>query len=220
MAAAFIRLPALLLLLAVGADAWAASSWAPHAAARAGVWQRALCAAPLPAAPLPRSLSAASSRTVCSAEWAALGGGKAVWKRVLEPGSGEMPQPGADVEIEYVATLGERDWSVEDVVAVWLPAQQGMEVYEGAFVAQGVDGSKLLSDFTEGFVTDTLGVASKLHAKKLASAAKRLQADAELLETGTEFDSSAAKGPFKFKLGKGKVRPSDIQYRRCDGHTL
>lgn len=119
MAAAFIRLPALLLLLAVGADAWAASSWAPLAAARAGAWQRALCAAPLPAAPLPRSLSAASSRTVCSAEWAALGGGKAVWKRVLEPGSGEMPQPGADVEIEYVATLGERDWSVEDVVAVW-----------------------------------------------------------------------------------------------------
>ena len=164
--------------------------------------KRALCAA---GPPRPRAAAAAASGTLCSAEWAALGGGKAVWKRVLEPGSGKMPQQGADVEVEYVATLGERDWSVEDVVQVWLPAQQGMEVYEDAFVAHGVDGSKLLSDFTEGFATDTLGVASKLHAKKLANAAKKLHA--ELYEPGTAFDSSAAKGPFMFKLGKGKVIP-------------
>ena len=80
-----------------------------------------------------------------------------------------------------------------------------MEVYADAFVAQKVDGTKLLSAFTEEFVTVTLGVATKLHAKKLANAAKKLQADAELHETGTEFDSSAAKGPFKFTMGKGQV---------------
>jgi len=80
-----------------------------------------------------------------------------------------------------------------------------MEVYADSFVAQNVDGAKLLSAFTEEFVTETLGVAKKLHAKKLANASKKLQADAELHKTGTEFDSSAAKGPFKFTLGKGQV---------------
>jgi hypothetical protein len=49
------------------------------------------------------------------------------------------------------------------------------------------------------------GVANKLHAKKLVSAAKKLREYAAEYASGNVFDSSAANGPFKFVLGKGKV---------------
>jgi hypothetical protein len=74
--------------------------------------------------PLRRPCPAAAPQTVvCSAQWEAIGGGKAgnaVCKRVLEKGWGKMPQKGVDVEVEYVGTLGERDWSVGDVLECWL----------------------------------------------------------------------------------------------------
>jgi len=93
-----------------------ASSWA---SAAAGAWPR-----PLFPIPLRRPCPAAAPQTVvCSAQWEAIGGGKAgnaVCKRVLEKGWGKMPQKGVDVEVEYVGTLGERDWSVGDVLECWL----------------------------------------------------------------------------------------------------
>jgi hypothetical protein len=93
-----------------------ASSWAPAAA---GAWPR-----PLFPVPLRRPCPAAAPQTVvCSAQWEAIGGGKAgtaVCKRVLEKGWGKMTQQGVDVEVEYVGTLGERDWSVGDVLECWL----------------------------------------------------------------------------------------------------
>ena len=49
------------------------------------------------------------------------------------------------------------------------------------------------------------GVANKLHAKKLVSAAKKLREYAAEYASGSVFDSSAANKPFKFVLGKGKV---------------
>ena len=82
-----------------------------------------------------------------------------------------------------------------------------MDIYAEAFVKHQVDAKKLLSDevFTEQFVTEVLGISNKLHAKKLVGAAKRLQADALEHTIGSEFDSTAEKGPFKFTLGQGKV---------------
>jgi len=92
------------------------SSWAPAAA---GAWPR-----PLFPAPMRRPCPAAALQTVvCSAQWEAIGGGKegtAVCKREMEKGRGKMPQQGVDVEVEYVGTLGERDWSVGDVLECWL----------------------------------------------------------------------------------------------------
>ena len=89
-----------------------ASSWAPAAA---GAWPR-----PLFPAHLRRPCAAAPQTVVCSGQWEEIGGGKAVCKRVLEKGWGKMPQQGVDVEVEYVGTLGERDWSVGDVLECWL----------------------------------------------------------------------------------------------------
>ena len=45
------------------------------------------------------------------------------------------------------------------------------------------------------------------HAKKLASAAKKLRAHVEQQQTGSEFDSSCEAGPLTFKLGDGSVIP-------------
>ena len=47
----------------------------------------------------------------------------------------------------------------------------------------------------------------KQHAKKLASAAKKLRAHVEKQETGSEFDSSREAEPLQFQLGDGSVIP-------------
>lgn len=124
-------------------------------------------------------------------------------KRVLEAGTGIRVQRGDEVEVEYVGTIADKDWRVEDVIECWLEAQQGMEIYADAFAKNLVDGHKLLSGdvFDEQYVTDVLGVTNRLHAKKLASAARKLQSSESEQPTGTEFDS----GTMKVRLGAGKV---------------
>ena len=78
-----------------------------------------------------------------------------------------------------------------------------MDMYAEAFVANQVDGQKLLSPdiFTEQFVLESLGVSNKLHAKKLATAARKLQSHEAEQVIGDVFDS----GTLKFTLGEGKV---------------
>jgi len=51
------------------------------------------------------------------------------------------------------------------------------------------------------------GVPNKLHSKKLASAAKKLQAHSAVQREseGSVFDTSEGKDPLKFTLGQGKV---------------
>lgn len=82
-----------------------------------------------------------------------------------------------------------------------------MAQYAVAFRKNHIDGLKLLSSeiFTEKFVAEALGVSNKQHAKKLFSAAKKLQGHVAQLEPGTVFDSCSAKDPFTFTLGEGKV---------------
>ena len=51
-----------------------------------------------------------------------------------------------------------------------------MKMYGEALAKHSIDSSKLLSgDFTETFVEKTLGVSNKMHSKKLANAARKLQ---------------------------------------------
>lgn len=169
-----------------------------------------------------------SANPAAAGAWQTLAGGgaagTAVSKRVIEPGSGAQAAPGAEVQIHYVGTLAEREWSADDVAACWLDAQtfrapfgvvpkegqyyaqQEMAVYRAAFLAHQVDGRKLLSAefFTEEYVAGTLGVSDKQHAKKLVSAAQKLRAHVEKQETGSEFDSCEA-GPLRFVLGDGSV---------------
>ena len=64
-------------------------------------------------------------------------------------------------------------------------------MYAEAFVANQVDGQKLLSPdiFTEQFVLESLGVSNKLHAKKLATAARKLQSHEAEQVIGDVFDA-------------------------------
>ena len=79
--------------------------------------------------------------------------------------------------------------------------------YSAAFRENQIDLHKLLSPeiFTEQFVADTLGVSDKQHAKKLCSAAKKLQAHVAQQELGAVFDSCSEREPYRFTLGKGEV---------------
>jgi hypothetical protein len=141
-------------------------------------------------------------------DWISLAENGSVQKRILEPGTGEVPQQGSEVEVEYVGTLvGEGDWGVQDVVDCWLKNQQGLDHLADAFVAAEIDGSKLMdtSFFTEDFLMNELELTNKIQCKKLVMAAKRLAKQQDDFKAGTEFDSSTERGPFKFTLGAGKV---------------
>ncbi|KAL7548342.1 hypothetical protein ACHAWF_011629 [Thalassiosira exigua] len=70
-----------------------------------------------------------------------------VRKRVLEAGGGSVPAKGSTVEVEYAGTLvGERGWSINDVVACWLSNLQGLDHLAPAFAENEIDGSKLMDD--------------------------------------------------------------------------
>lgn len=139
-------------------------------------------------------------------DWVSLADG--VKKRVIEQGEGHVAQDKSVVEVEYRGTLvGERDWTVQDVVDCWLSNQQGLDHFKDAFVERQIDGSKLLDAnfFTEEFVTTELQVSNKLQCKKLVMASRRLAKQQEEYPIGTEFDSSKERGPFRFTLGEGRV---------------
>jgi len=86
-------------------------------------------------------------------------------------------------------------------------AQEGMSQYAAAFKEHQIDGAKLLSPeiFTEQFVGDVLKVTNKQHIKKLASAARKLQAHEAEQKLGHVFDSATEEHPFRFSLGSGQV---------------
>jgi len=143
-----------------------------------------------------------------SAGWVSLSGDNSgVRKRVIVEGIGDVAPKGSEVEIDYVGTLAEQNWSAQDVVDCWLREQQGVESLAAAFLLKGVDGEKLLDDmlFTPEFVGEELGVGNKIQCKKLVMAARRLSKEKAEHPPGTEFDSSAGRGPYKFKLGEGKA---------------
>lgn len=55
--------------------------------------------------------------------WDALGGGatgQGVRKLVLEQGLGKQAEFGSQVEVEFVGTFAELEWSVDDVIECWL----------------------------------------------------------------------------------------------------
>ena len=145
------------------------------------------------------------------AEWTDLTDDGAVRIRTItpSPNGDDAPSPatGDQVSVDYVGTLAPRSWSAADVVAAWLPEQQGLDALAPKlFVEFGIDGDKLTDEkfFTEQFVTTALAVDNKIKCKKLCMAARNL--NKEPYAVGNEFDSSQMAGkPFAFALGKGKA---------------
>lgn len=145
------------------------------------------------------------------AEWTDLTDDGAVRVRTIAPSpngdDAPPPKAGDQVSVDYVGTLAPRSWSVQDVVAAWLPEQQGLDALAPKlFVEFAIDGAKLTDEkfFTEQFVTTALAVDNKIKCKKLCMAARNL--NKEPYAVGREFDSSEKLGkPFAFPLGKGKA---------------
>ena len=140
--------------------------------------------------------------------WSSISGvDEAVKKRTLVEGTGPVAQDGSDVQIEYSGTLVDNSWSPGDVVECWLKEQQGLESLAPAFLEREIDGAKLTDEafFTAEMIADELGVANKIQCKKIAMAARRLSKDKAEHPAGTEFDSSAERGPYQFTLGQGKA---------------
>lgn len=140
-------------------------------------------------------------------DWVTLA--ESVRKIVLEDGSGELPKPGSDVELEYTGTLrGETEWSTDEVVRCWLSNLQGLDSLAEIFIEQEIDGSKLMDStyFTEEYCLGELGIENKIQAKKLVMAAKRISRQQEEFQPGTQFDSSVTRGKnYSFKMGEGRV---------------
>ena len=140
--------------------------------------------------------------------WSSISGvDEAVKKRTLVEGTGPVAQDGSDVQIEYSGTLVDNSWSPGDVVECWLKEQQGLESLAPAFLEREIDGAKLTDEafFTAEMIADELGVANKIQCKKIVMAARRLSKDKAEHPAGTEFDSSAERGPYQFTLGQGKA---------------
>ena len=144
------------------------------------------------------------------AEWTDLTDDGAVQIRTIAPSPKDdalSPIIGDQVSVDYVGTLAPRSWSAQDVVAAWLPEQQGLDALAPKlFVEFAIDGDKLTDEkfFTEQFVTTALAVDNKIKCKKLCMAARNL--NKEPYAVGREFDSSEKLGkPFAFPLGKGKA---------------
>ncbi|KAL7480681.1 hypothetical protein ACHAW6_006346 [Cyclotella cf. meneghiniana] len=132
-----------------------------------------------------------------------------VRKIVTDEGTGDTPQCGSTVEIEYIGTLvGEKHWSSDDVVSCWLSQLQGLSDLSQLFLDQDIDGSMLLDEtrFTEDYCVQELGISNKINAKKLIMAARRISKQQEEHEPGHVFDSSTTRGKnFSFVLGGGKA---------------
>ena len=160
--------------------------------------------------PQHRGISAAlSSSSSADDQWQLqwLTNDNAIRKNIISPGNGDAPQDGDEVSINYVGTLAERSWTVQDVVDCWLSEQQGFDSLGPKFIEANVDGSKLLDEtyFTESFVAEVLGVENRIQCKKMVMAAKRLAKEIQEYPTGIEFDSTNERGAYNFCLGKGKV---------------
>lgn len=159
-----------------------------------------------PSSHRPRRFLLASSTTT-DGDWIYLTDDKAIKKRVIVQGTGDLPSNDDDdkaVTIHYRGTLAQDAWSSLDVVEYWLKEQQGLDHLVDAFLKNNVDGETLVSDnFDETFVASSLGVSNKIQCKKIVMAAKRLAKDRSQYAIGTEFDSSSREsGPYSLTLGK------------------
>lgn len=150
-----------------------------------------------------------SSQSSAASDWVSLTEDGAVQKRIIEEGSGDQPEAGATVEIDYVGTLGDMDWDVKGTIDCWLSSQQGLDGLADGFRDANIDAAKLMDPtlFTDDFVAKTLSLSNKIQIKKLVMAAKRLAKVVEEHPAGTQFDSNKerANEPYHFQLGKGKV---------------
>lgn len=96
------------------------------------------------------------------------------------------------LSIQYKGTIAPSSWTVDETIHCWLNEQQGLSDLAESFRQHDISEEKLLNEdlFNEQFVTNELGVAAKIKAKKLVMAAKRLSAARQEFAPGFEFDSN------------------------------
>ncbi|KAL3808658.1 hypothetical protein ACHAXA_001230 [Cyclostephanos tholiformis] len=144
-----------------------------------------------------------------------------VRKLVLVRGVGDdIPRDGMDIELRYNGTLfgtPPDTWSVNDVVDCWLPNIQGMGHLSPIFEKLNIDG-RTLANLTEEYCLDAMGMdVTRMQAKKLVMASRRLVRQRYDHPSGTVFDSSDARGRnYEFVLvpdGGGVIRAMDIAVR-------
>ena len=127
-----------------------------------------------------------------------------VQKEILFDGQGEVYPTGSKITMSYSGSLGDANWSAEEVVSCWLKEQQGLDQLSDGFVEQEIDEAKLtnLDVFTEDFVSSNLGVTNKIQCKKLVMAAKRLANTRNEFTTGHVSDTNPE---YSYEVGSGKL---------------
>jgi FKBP-type peptidyl-prolyl cis-trans isomerase len=126
-------------------------------------------------------------------------------KLVLVRGANDdvIPRDGMRIQLRYTGTLygtPPDTWSTNDVVESWLSEMQGMEGLMPSFVEYDIDGAKL-TNLDEENCMDTMGL-TRMQAKKLVMAIRRLVKQRDDHPSGTVFDSSDARdgGEYEFVL--------------------
>lgn len=150
-------------------------------------------------------------------EWTSLTEDGGVKIRVLSPSSPpddnndgnnkeeeDLPDlKGKDVTVEYIGSIAQRNWSVNDVIDCWLPDQGLTSLAPELFRAFEVDYTRLTNSTKFGikFIKEGLGVLKESKQSTLFESAQSLkQSDMEHV-AGTVFD----KNTFSFRPNKGQV---------------
>lgn len=131
-----------------------------------------------------------------------------------------FPDKGKDVTVEYIGSIAPRDWSVDDILACWLPDQGLTALAPELFEAFDIDGAKLANakKFNEKFIVEGLGVRKEAKVTTLLEAVQDLERSERTHPAGTVFD----KNQFTFRLGKGmSIRAFDLAVSRMKvGQTV
>lgn len=134
--------------------------------------------------------------------WTSLTQDGGVKMRVVSSASPGAPSPvaGDTVTVDYVGSLAAREWSVEDVVACWLPDRGASALAPALFRSFEIDGTRLADAgfLTAEFADRGLGLGAA-KAANLRRAARELADRDATHPPGRVFDENA----FAVELGTG-----------------
>jgi len=144
--------------------------------------------------------------------WTSLTDDGGVKMRVLSASPGApRPVAGDAVTVDYLGCLGARAWSVEDVVACWLPDQCAEALMPDLFRSFDIDGARLSDPgfLTAEFAAQGLGLGTA-RASNLRRAARELADDDAKHPPGRAFD----KNTFAMTLtAGGAIRAFELALR-------
>jgi len=172
------------------------------------------------------ALSARTTDDVFVEEWTSLTDDGGVKIRTISPPSAsdvalsdaavEDSSPyleaGTDVTVEYVGRIHPRDWSVDDIIACWLPEQGLGPLAPELFKGFHIDGERLMDSkkMSKKFIFEGLGVQREAKIDTFFRAAQDLAKSEETHPVGTVFDENK----FTFRVGKGMtIRAFDLAIR-------